>query len=290
MDDSVRKALYKALHPHPIVIVVLVVASAVLLVWCFAFGGEGTPLSYAAYLLSSYALVVAVIGLIPVFRRLPKTVKRLPGVSRLAGDEGLRVALSAAWSIIFDLAYAGFTLVTGLVYDSSWAIAVALYYVALAGVGFATVWELRRISKLPEQDVRNREERMARACGIVMLLLTLALSGVMVQMVLDRKAWVYDDIVVIGQATFVFVSFGMTIKSVVLIRKLDNLALSVSRVVSLSKALVQMFFLETTMIATFDGDERFRFVVEAATGGIVFLGVIAIAAGLIYVGARHARK
>ena len=287
MGDSVRKALHKALHPHPALIAALVAASAALLVWCFAYGGRGTPLSYVAYLLSTYALAVAAIGLVPVFRRLPETVKRLPGVSRLVGDEGLRVALSAAWSILFDLAYAGFTLATGLIYDSGWAIAVALYYVVLAGVGFATVWELKRISKLPEQDVRAREEHMARACGIVMLLLALALSGVMVQMVVHRQAWVYSDIVVIGQAASVFVSFAMTIRSVAKIRQLDSLALSVSRAVGMSKALVQMFFLETTMVATFGGGEGFRFVVEAVTGGIVFLGVIAIATGLIYVGVRR---
>ena len=289
MVDSVLRTLRKALHPHPIVIVALVGVSTALLVWCFACGGKGTPLSYAAYLLSSYALVVAVIGLIPVCRRLPETVKRLPGVPRLANDEGLRVALSASWSIFFDLAYAGFTLVTGLVYDSSWAVAVALYYVVLAGVGFATVWELRRISKLSEQGVRAREAHMARMCGAVMLLLALVLSGVMVQMVINRKAWVYGDIVVIGQATFVFISFAMTIRNVMQIRQLDSLSLSVSRAVSMSKALVQMFFLETTMVATFGGSEEFRFVVEATTGGIVFLGVVSIAVWLIYVGIRDAR-
>ena len=120
--------------------------------------------------------------------------------------------------------------------------------------------------------------------------MALALSAVMRQMVAWRQAWLYPDVVVIAIATFTFVTLALAIRGAAGIRGIDSRALATSRAIGLSKALVQLFFLETTMIAVFGSDEGFRFAMEAVTGVVVFLAVVAVAIGLIVASGKAGRS
>lgn len=289
---KLKDFMRKAFRPRPAVGAAAVIVSAAGLAWCFLLGGEGTPASYVFYALSAYALAVVVVAVVPAFRAAWRRVAATRLVAPFVGSEGLRSGASAAWSVLFDLAYAAFTMATGFAYDSDWAVAVALYHVAIAGLGFALAFGLARARRLQDARREIRELRMARTCGVLLAVMALALSGVMAQMVVHRQAWVYGQVVVISSATFTFVNLGFAIASAVRVRTLARPALVASRAVSLSKTLVQLFFLETTMIAAFgeaDG-EMFRFVMEAVTGAVVFLLVLGIAVALLVFAGRRLRR
>lgn len=285
-----KDALQRALHPHPAAALVLVLVSAAGLAWCFLLGGEGHPLSYALYALSAYALAVCVVAAVPGLRVAYGRIMGNAHVARVAEDEALRAGAAGVWAVLFDVAYAAFTLATGFAYNSGWAIAVALYHVAIAGIGFVLAFGLVRAGRSDDSAQRTaRELSVARTCGVLLAVLALALSGVMFQMVAGRQAWVYDIIVVIASATFTFVNLGFAIKGAVQVRKVQRPALVASRATTLSKTLVQLFFLETTMIAVFgvESGETFRFAMEAATGAAVFLLVVTIAVMLIRYATRR---
>ena len=121
--------------------------------------------------------------------------------------------------------------------------------------------------------------------------MALALTFVMGQMVAHGRVWVYSREVVISIATFTFVSLGLAIASIARVRRVERPSLVASRSVALSKALVQLFFLETSMIAVFGPDtERFRLVMEGITGAVVFTAVIAIAVALVVWATRRLER
>lgn len=288
-----KDVLQRVLHPHLAVTVALVLTSAAGLAWCFLLGGEGHPLSYAFYALSAHALVVCVVAAVPSLRVAHSRVVGNRHVARVAEDEALRAGAAGVWAVLFDVAYAAFTLATGFAYNSGWAIAVALYHVVIAGIGFVLAFGFALAGRLDNAAQRSKRElSMVRTCGVLLAVLALALSGVMFQMVVGRQAWVYDTIVVITSATFTFVNLGLAIKGAVQVRKVERPALVASRATTLSKTLVQLFFLETTMIAVFgaEGAETFRFIMEAITGAVVFLLVVAIAIMLIRYASNRLRS
>ncbi len=121
-------------------------------------------------------------------------------------------------------------------------------------------------------------------------MLAFVLSGVMVEMIAERKADLYGTVAVIAIATFTFVSLVLSIKSLAQVRRVERPLLVASRAVSFSEAVVKMFFLETTMIAVLGADqESFRFVMEAVSGAACFVLVMIAAVVLIVFSARRLR-
>lgn len=287
MRAKLASLVRAALRLPPFALALLVAASVAALAWCFLLGGAGTPLSYAAYALSAYALTAVSVAFVPCVRRVWNRLLRNERVARLVGDEGLRATLAGGWSAVYDLAYVAFALAAGLYYDSSWAVAVSLYHVAVAAVGFSVAWQLHKIAKHSGDGRELREAETLRNCGAVLLVLALALAGVIAQMVFQRQAWVYHQIVVIGLAAFAFTGFSVSLSGLIRIRRASSPALMASRAIGFSKALVQVFFLETTMIAVFGGGEAFRFAIEAATGSVVLAAVAGIAVKLVVSGSKR---
>lgn len=280
-----------ALHPSDAALLSLVVVTVLGDVWCLALGGRGHPLSYPAYAVSAYTLLVAIIRLVKVMGERHTGAVAGSRVGRLLGSEGVRAGIMAVRAMVFDLAYAVFVLVTGMRYDSGWAIAVALYHVAVAALGFSVALGLHRARRAEEGERNHRELRAALACGILLAMLALALSVVMAKMVVQRKAWTYSTVVVITIATVTFVSLAITIRGIVLVRHADRPLLVASRAVAFSKAVVKLFFLETTMIAVFGkGDEEFRLGMESASGGVLFVAVVAADLALVAYAVRGLRR
>ena len=122
-------------NPHPLVTIGLVVLSVVGLVWCFTAGGETSPVKYVIYPLSAYALAVAIVALVKVIPRISAWAGRNPLMARYTGSEALRAGIAGLSAVLIDVVYAVFVLVPGVISDSGWAIAVALYYLVLAGLG-----------------------------------------------------------------------------------------------------------------------------------------------------------
>ena len=67
--EKLKRALFKLLFPGTAVVVICTLAAAAALVWAFAIAPEGHPLTYAAYVLSFYALVILCANAVPIVRR-----------------------------------------------------------------------------------------------------------------------------------------------------------------------------------------------------------------------------
>lgn len=271
--DTWRQWARRALYP-PVWLVWLAAAlSAVLLVWVFSMGLEESVVAYIAYPLSAWALTVAVIRLLPVLRTLPGRMKGSRYAARILGNDALCANVSMYAGLGVSLFYAAFKLVAGWIYDSKWFMAVAVYYMVLALMRYL----LMRGVKGPGAGREDISWYIHRAAGLLMLILTAAIAGMAVQMVVDNQVYSYPGLIIYASAAYAFYSLTAALVNLIRFRKEDDPVASAARVIALAGALMAIYALQTGLIDRFgEGDETLRLVMNALTGGAVCLAVLSM--------------
>lgn len=128
------------------------------------------------------------------------------------------------------------------------------------------------------------ELRQYRMCGIILLLMNIALFGVVILVVLDNEGFYYAGYLIYVVAMYAFYNMIIAIRDVVIYRAYNSPVMSAAKVVNLAAALVSMLSLETAMLAQF-GEERgskFRQLMTGFTGIVVCL-VVLVTAGVMLV-------
>ena len=128
------------------------------------------------------------------------------------------------------------------------------------------------------------ELRKYRACGIVFLVMNLALALMIFFMVYWNRTFEHHEITTIAMAAYTFGSMTMAIMNVVKYRKYNSPVYSASKAISLAAACVSMLTLESTMLTTFsDGTMTLtdRRIMLGATGVAVCAFIIAMAIYMI---------
>lgn len=180
-DRGLRAFVHRALHPGAKCSAGIIVVGGLLLALVFGWGLTETALGYAAYLLSAYALVLLVLSLVPLARLLREKALRLPPVQIYLQQEVLRARIALCGGVCVNLVYAAYRGALGIAYGSVWFGATAAYYLVLSGIRLFIAWGGFR-GLTPRQEARRYT-----ATGALMLLLSLAMAGMIVQMVLQNE-------------------------------------------------------------------------------------------------------
>lgn len=246
-------------------------------------------LRYASYHASAYALVVTITGLghiKPALNRVKSFVSRHPLMQKLRStalgeklltDIRFRAGISLYQGFFINLLYIVMKLVSGIVYRSTWFIALAVYYSLLAVMRFLLV---RHVSVQDEAS----ELRRYRLCGFMLLFMNQALAALVNFMVHQNKGFDYPGVLIYAMAFYAFYAVITSIVNVVKTRRQKSPILSAAKVINLVAAMVSILSLETAMLAQFGGDDDplFRKYMTAATGGVVCTIVILMAAYMIW--------
>ena len=282
--DAVRTGR-RMLRPAPWVIAVCTVFSAAALTAVFMLDMEQTALAYAVYPLSAYALTTLVLALIPAFPSMVKRVKEHPLARILLTDGERRERLSMRTALGVSVGYAVFKLAAGWYYGSVWFMAVAVYYIVLAVMRYLILRGAGRIRK--EAD----GWRLFQLTGYLMLALTVAISGMAVQMVRDNRAYVYPGFIIYASAAYTFYNLTLAVMNLFRVRRQASPVQAAARALTLAGALMAIFALQTGMIARFGtGDELFRLVMNALTGGAVCIAVLVMGVLMAVYGGRMIRR
>lgn len=270
-----KKAVKSFLFPPFAVILVLLPVSTVVLIFSFVYLGTKTVTAYVSYALAFYTLTVWCLK-IPYFI---KTVKAFKNENKYAkrwlSDPHLRVTVSLYGTLIWNTAYAVFQLTLGLRHRSFWYYSMAGYYISLAFMRFF----LARHTRKHKPGERMKEELMKfRACGIVFLIMNLALTGMIFFMVYRNKTFHHHEITAIAMALYTFVTFIMSIVNVIRYSKLGSPVFTASKIIGLAAACVSILTLESTMLTAFGNDT-----VTPANGRIM-LGISGGAVSLFIIG------
>ncbi len=278
--ENLKKLLNKLLYPHIAVLILLVISSAAALILAFAVIPELEAFAYCSYVLSAYTLT-AVCFRVPIAVKWARGLKQNNKyVSRYSQDPQLRIKLSLTGTLVFNAIFSLFQLALGISTGSLWFYSLAGYYFLLA---FMKLCLLSHTAKHKPGELLFREQLIYRMCGMGILLMTAALTVIIVYVATHSQATIKNEIVTIAMAAFSFTTLTVAIVNVVRYRKYNSPVFSASKAISFVSALVSMLTLEDSMLATFGGTdgEEFRRSMVGATGAGVSAMVIAIALFMI---------
>ena len=281
------KKLGKALlFPHIAIMIILVPIATVFLVYSMVFLGTKSVAAVISYVLSAYTLTVWCFK-IPYLIKFFKAFKDENKYARIWQDDTrLRVNVSLYGTLIYNTAYALLQLGMGFWHHTFWFYSLAGYYISLAVMRFFLVRHTRRHrsgEKMPEELVKYR------ACGIVFLIMNLALALIIFFMVYWNRTFKHHEITTIALAAYTFTSLTFAIVNTVKYRKYNSPVYSASKAISLASACVSMLTLESTMLTTF-GEETMsltgRRILLGISGGVISAFIIAMAIYMIVKGTK----
>ena len=285
------KKLGKALlFPHIAIMILLVPIATALLVWSMVFVGTESVIAYISYVLAAYTLTVWCFR-IPYFIQCMKTFKDENKYARKWQDDTrLRVNVSLYGSLAWNALYGILQLWLGFYHHTSWFYSLGAYYICLSVMRFFLAHHTTRYA--PGERMQA-ELKKYRACGIVFLVMNLALALIIFFMVYWNRTFEHHMITAIAMAAYTFTALTTAIINVIKYRKYNSPVYSASKAISLAAALVSMLTLESTMLTTFSGDTMSAIEQKwmlGATGSVISILIVATAIYMIVVGTKKLKQ
>ena len=274
------------LFPHIAIAVILAPISAVLLVGSMVFVGTESAIAIISYVLAAYTLTVWCFK-VPYLIKSFKTFKdENKYARRWRNDTHLRVNVTLYGSFAWNTLYGIFQLWLGFYHRTFWFYSLGAYYICLAIMRFFLV---RHTRKYAPGERMQAELAKYRACGIVFLVMNLALALIIFFMVYWNRTFEHHMITAIAMAAYAFTALTTAIINVIKYRKYNSPVYSASKAISLAAALVSMLTLESTMLTTFGGETMTAAAQKwmlGATGGAISVLIVAAAIYMIAVGTK----
>ena len=173
----------------------------------------------------------------------------------------LKLALA---SLAFNMVFAAYHLVMGLVTSSWWLLTLGSYYLVLSVVRFVVLRS------------KSKECFVAKFTGWMLILLTLPLGGTVILSVVRDRGHDLHMIVMIAMAAYAFTKITLATIKLIKARRSTSATLITLRNISFADAFVSIFALQRSMLVSFDGMTEAEIVIMNATLGsavcvIVFL-------------------
>ena len=284
---KIGKAL---LFPHIAIMILLVPIATVLLVGSMVFIGTESVIAYISYVLAAYTLTVWCFK-IPKIIKYFKTFKdENKYARRWQDDTRLRVNVSLYGSLAWNALYGLFQLWLGFYHHTFWFYSLGAYYICLGVMRFFLA---RHTTRYAPGERMQTELKKYRACGIVFLVMNLALALIIFFMVYWNRTFEHHMITAIAMAAYTFTALTTAIINVIKYRKYNSPVFSASKAISLAAALVSMLTLESTMLTTF-GDGTMTATAQkwmlGATGGAISVLIVATAIYMIVIGTKKLKQ
>lgn len=287
--DKANSILRRLLFPPVWPLILLVIVAATALIYGFTAANAAPAVRYGSYGLSFYALVAVCLRVPAMIGSWARFRQENAFARRYSSDVRLRTKISVYSAVSVNLAYALFQFCLGIYHASVWFYAFSCYYFLLAVMRFLLVKETARST--PGEN-RFRELLLYRFCGVLMLVMNLALSVIVGYIVWRGRTFRHHEITTIAMATYTFAALTLAIINVVRCRKYQSPVLSAAKAISLAATSVSTLTLETTMLTVFGGDDspQFRLYMTGATGVVVCLFVLTMASAMILRSTKEIRK
>ncbi len=285
-----KKIMKIILFPHISVLIILLPVSVFLLVYSLGTKEPDTIISYASYFISAYTLTIwccRIPELIHFFKEIKDDNKY---IKRWFSDTHLRVNVSLYGGFIWNIAYAVLQIGLGITHKTFWFFSLAAYYFSLAVMRFYLATYTK---KYKPGECIEAELKKYRNCGIVLLLMNMALSLMIFFMVYWNRTFNHSEITTIALAAYTFSSLTMSIINVVKYQQYDSPVYSASKIIGLSAALVSMLTLESTMLNTFNYGsitDSTRRILLGASGVVLSVYIISTAIYMLASGNKKLKK
>ena len=167
-------------------------------------------------------------------------------------------------SLVFNMAFATYHLVMGLVTSSWWLLTLGSYYLILSVVRFVVLRS------------KSGERFIAKFTGWMLVLLSIPLVGTVILSVVRDRGHELHMIVMIAMAAYAFTKITLATIKLIKARRSTSATLIALRNISFADAFVSIFALQRSMLVSFEGMRDTEIVIMNATLGsavcvIVFL-------------------
>lgn len=293
--EQIKRIVKRIFFLPPALTLVIAVPSFVFVVIILSSGTEQSVLSYIAYVLSAYGLIISVTGISKVARAARNGFEMLPVVEKVTkhplgrryfSDAAFRTKVSLYFGVAMNLAYVALKLGSGVYYRSAWFLSLAGYYALLVAMRF---FLLRRFDDNAVGQDLKREYRRYRGCGVLLLFMNQALAVIVIMMVHQNRGYEYPGLLIYAMAAYAFYAVILAVVNMVKYRRHGSPILSAAKAINMTAALVSILSLETAMLAQFGGDSDplFRQIMTGALGACVCTAVFFMA---IFMIARSTRQ
>lgn len=284
-----KEIMKKLLHPHPVLTVLISLASFGALIWVFLTGQETRWFAYPIFVMAFYSLVILCVWGIPAVIGLAKRKQQKENEKEQAvRDKELKKSVRQHLVIntIFGIGH----IIQGCWVGSAWIGANGIYNLAFAVSYMILASYEAKLGKAEESQRRYLAWKGYRNCGFTLLGLNLSMTGIAFQTIWWGRGRQYSEIMVIAVAAFTFYKLTMAIIRVVQCRKNDSPILGAAKNMTLTESLMSLFSLQAALLTTFgDGFEQ-AFLLNTLTGGAVCLSTMLGGLGMVFHGVRKMKE
>ena len=176
-------------------------------------------------------------------------------------DRTLKLTLA---SLSFNIAFATYHIVMGLLTSSWWLLTLGSYYLVLSIVRFVVLRS------------KSKERFIAKFTGWMLIILSIPLAGTVILSVVRDRGHELHMIVIIAMAAYAFTKITLATIKLIKARRSTSATLITLRNISFADAFVSIFALQRSMLVSFEGMTEVEIVIMNATLGsavcvIVFL-------------------
>lgn len=198
---------------------------------------------------------------------------------KLISNQRYRVVLSAAVALVFNLLYAIYNCVLGMLNLSFWFMAMCAFYGILATMRFSAVLCEHNRHKTTADDM---ELFVMRFSGILLVILGIVLATVNYISLSQNTVAKHEEIVMITIATYTFYKITMAIVKAVKQHKNPSPLLRTIRNISYAEASASILTLQRSMLVSFGsmGSEQIC-LMNAMTGAAVCMFVLLLGLSMI---------
>ena len=174
-------------------------------------------------------------------------------------DRTLKIALE---SLLFNIAFATYHLVMGLVTRSWWLLTLGSYYLVLSVVRFVVL------------HLKSKVHFIIKFTGWMLILLSIPLVGTVILSTVKDRGRELHMIVMIAMATYAFTKITLATIKLIKARRSTSATLITLRNISFADAFVSIFALQRSMLVSFEGMSETEIVIMNASLGSAVCAIV----------------
>lgn len=274
--DSLLIIIKKLLFPRLWMIIILLGVSVFGLLSILIHHNDHTVFAYFLYMISAYTLIVIVIKIPRVYFQIKTKIYKNKYIQKYINDKQYRGEIMIYIGLLMNLIYVIFRMTTAYIYQSVWFLSIGFYYFVLCLVRFHL---LRKVKK----TLNNKKQLYTyKMTGYLIILLNIAMLGMIIQMMVGHKSYIYPGYIIYVSALYTFYDFINAIINIITYKKFNNPILSASKLLNLTGAMMSVYTLQTAMLSQFSiNQQQFTDMMNTITGISVIILTFVIALYMI---------
>ncbi len=207
----------------------------------------------------------------------------IPIIPKLMNDKAFRQRCFIYWNTNVSFLMVVFYVITGWHYRSKWFLALAGYnfiIMMIRGNISARVFRFKR-KGYKGKDLYRREWVAFRDCGIMLLILNIAIDVMSILMTFENQYFPYHPALIMSIAIFALYRFVTGFLNLKKYSTSTNLVLYASKRVDYVIGWMAIYTLQTTLLSLLPENSPHRFWSNIIMGNIVILITIIVAARMI---------